>query len=53
MLLFTPLDSTERVFRYRVRAASRGSFVMPPVQAEAMYDPAAHAVGSSSTLVIE
>ncbi len=53
LLLFTTLHSAEQVFRYRVRAVARGHFAMPPVLAEAMYDPAVHATGPSSFLVIE
>ncbi|MGH2571583.1 MAG: alpha-2-macroglobulin family protein, partial [bacterium] len=40
LLLFTRADSTEREYYYTLRAVTRGRFALPPVKAEAMYDPA-------------
>ena len=37
MILFAPLESEPSVFTYRIRAVSRGTFTLPPVQAEDMY----------------
>jgi len=40
LILFTSLGKrSARAFYYTARAVTRGSFVLPNVQAEAMYDP--------------
>lgn len=44
----------ERKFHYALRAVTRGEFTLPPVTAEAMYDPANSSVaGSGKIKVIE
>lgn len=44
----------ERKFHYALRAVTRGDFTLPPVSAEAMYDPAKSSVaGSGKIKVIE
>jgi uncharacterized protein YfaS (alpha-2-macroglobulin family) len=39
LLLFTRAESSERHFFYTLRAVTQGRFTLPPVKAEAMYDP--------------
>lgn len=52
-LFFVSLDTTPRVFSYRVRAVTAGNFLVPPASAEAMYRPEVNArTGSGSTLNI-
>ena len=53
MILFTPLGTEPTTFRYRIRAVNRGTYVLPPVQAEAMYNRGVHARGSGGTIVVE
>ncbi len=42
----------ERKFHYALRAVTRGTFTLPPVSAEAMYDPAKSSVAGSGKLKI-
>jgi uncharacterized protein YfaS (alpha-2-macroglobulin family) len=44
LLLFTTAQPREHQFCYTLRAVTRGRFALPPVQAEAMYDPAVVAI---------
>ena len=55
MLLFATLPrQQEQKFYYALRAVTVGEFVLPPVAAEAMYDPAKSSVANSGSLrVIE
>ena len=39
LLLFTEAGTKERAFHYTLRAVTAGHFSLPPVRAEAMYDP--------------
>lgn len=39
LLLFTRAQSSVKEFQYLLRAVTAGEFVLPPVRAEAMYDP--------------
>jgi uncharacterized protein YfaS (alpha-2-macroglobulin family) len=39
LLLFTTAESGQRIYYYGLRAVTAGRFVLPPVRAEAMYDP--------------
>jgi uncharacterized protein YfaS (alpha-2-macroglobulin family) len=43
MVAFTSLDERSRVFIYRIKAINKGSYTLPTVYAEAMYDPDARA----------
>ncbi len=42
----------ERKFHYALRAVTRGEFNLPPVSAEAMYDPANSSIASSGKITI-
>ena len=42
----------ERKFHYALRAVTRGNFTLPPVSAEAMYDPAKSSVAGSGKLKV-
>ena len=42
----------ERRFYYPLRTVTEGTFTVPPVSAEAMYDPAKSAVASSGTIQV-
>lgn len=53
MIFFTPLGTEPSSFSYRIRAVNRGSFVLPPVQAEAMYDAFVRAHSSAGRIVVE
>jgi uncharacterized protein YfaS (alpha-2-macroglobulin family) len=53
MLLFVslPLQKQKKLY-YALRAVTVGEFVLPPVSAEAMYDPAKSSVANSGSLII-
>jgi len=54
MLLFTNLElKTKKRFYYSVRAVTEGTFTLPPVSAECMYDPALKSVSSSGFIAIK
>lgn len=42
----------ERKFHYALRAVTRGEFTLPPVSAEAMYDPSNSSVASSGKVTV-
>ena len=42
----------EQKFYYPLRVVTEGTFTVPPVSAEAMYDPAISAVASSGTIQV-
>ena len=52
-LFFVNATPETGVYRYRVRAATRGNFVLPPVTAEALYDPATRAAASGGRFVVD
>lgn len=43
----------KRTFRYSLRAVSKGVFVLPPLAADAMYDPELSAVTDSGRVTVE
>jgi uncharacterized protein YfaS (alpha-2-macroglobulin family) len=54
LLLFPSLNPRQDgVYRYRVRAAVRGVFTLPPLYGEAMYDPTIRARSATGTIVVE
>lgn len=53
MLLFTSVGTGDGVFAYRARAVTRGEFTLPPLHAEAMYDPRLSATGAAGRMVVE
>lgn len=53
VILFTALDgTTTREFVYLMRVVNQGSFVLPALAAEAMYDPAFHSYHGASRVRI-
>lgn len=52
LLFFDRLDGTA-TYSYSARAVSKGSFVLPPLAADAMYDPQINAVTGAGRLVVE
>lgn len=53
VVAYTPLSVTPRTLTYKVRAVSRGTFALPPVQAEAMYARSLRANSASGVFVVE
>ena len=53
MLLFTSLGPEPSTFTYRLRAVNRGSYALPAVQAEAMYDRSLRAHASGGRVTVE
>lgn len=51
-LIFTDLDARPLEFTYRVRAASEGTFTIPPASAEAMYDRSVSGRSASGKMII-
>lgn len=53
LLLFVKLpEREERLFYYALRAVTAGEFVLPPIKAEAMYDPVYTSVSSSGVVKV-
>ena len=52
-LFFVNATPTTALYRYRVRATTRGVFALPPVTAEAMYDAAVRAAADGGRFVVE
>jgi uncharacterized protein YfaS (alpha-2-macroglobulin family) len=53
LILFTSLDGgTTREFVYLLRVVNEGAFVLPPLAAEAMYDPAFHSYNGAARVRI-
>ena len=47
-------DEEAATYRFRVRAVTKGTFAMPPISAEGMYDPEIRFIGETpAPLVIE
>ncbi len=39
--------------RFAVRAVSRGTFTLPPIKAECMYEPEVYSVTADGVMVVE
>ena len=52
LLAFGNVTPTEMTFRYRIKATNRGTYAIPPMQAEAMYHQKIRARGVSGTLTV-
>jgi uncharacterized protein YfaS (alpha-2-macroglobulin family) len=51
MILFTDFYWTgEYHFYYALRAVTEGSFVLPPIKAECMYDPAVYSMSGQGSV---
>lgn len=54
ILLFANFDEAgTKYFYYAVRAVSCGTFVVPPIKAECMYEPEVTSLASGGKMVIE
>lgn len=53
MILFTSLGPEPSTFTYAVRAVNRGSYALPAVQAEAMYNRSLRAHGQGGRITVE
>jgi alpha-2-macroglobulin len=52
LLAFGSVTGTETEIRYRIKATNKGTYAIPPVQAEAMYHQKIRARGVSGTLTV-
>ncbi len=53
MLMYVNLPAREElVFHYGLRAVTKGSFTLPPVSAECMYDPSYTSIQSSGSIAV-
>ncbi len=52
-IFFVDLNGDRQTFTYKVRAASRGRFVLPAATAEAMYNPAVNARTGGGNVSVE
>lgn len=52
-IFFIDLNGDRQTFTYKVRAASRGRFVLPTAAAEAMYNPAINARTGGGNVAVE
>ncbi|HEX4141364.1 MAG TPA: alpha-2-macroglobulin [Candidatus Methylacidiphilales bacterium] len=53
LLAFGDIGNPETTITYRIKATNRGTFVIPPPQAEAMYHQKIRARGVSGTLTVD
>ena len=53
LLVFFDQLEKEVTYTYSMRAVSRGSFVLPPLAADAMYNPEVNAVTAAGVVVVE
>ena len=53
IILFADIPAREQVYRYRLRAVSKGVFQVPPIYAEAMYDLSKKAKGKASSITVK
>lgn len=53
LLVFFDRLKEKTTYTYSLRAVSRGSFVLPPLAADAMYDPAYNAITAAGSLSVE
>ena len=53
LLVFFDQVQTKTTYSYSLRAVSRGTYVLPPLAADAMYDPAFSAVTATGVLKVE
>ncbi len=53
LLFVNEVPARPGVFIYTLRAVSKGTFVLPPLAAEAMYDPSIRAIGVPGTVTVE
>ncbi len=52
-MLFGPVGSKAQEFVYRVKATNKGTFSVPPVYAECMYDHTVKARALPGTITVE
>ena len=52
ILIYASLDNEPVKFSYKIRAATKGQYQIPPIRGEAMYDQAVYGRGSGGTLEI-
>ncbi|MDR1659730.1 MAG: alpha-2-macroglobulin family protein, partial [Desulfovibrio sp.] len=52
LLLFTDLSTELFEYSYKIRAVNKGAFAIPPVHAEAMYDPTAQATSAAGIMAV-
>jgi uncharacterized protein YfaS (alpha-2-macroglobulin family) len=52
LLLFTDLSTDLFAYSYTIRAVNKGTFALPPVHAEAMYDPTARAASPAGVITV-
>ena len=54
LLIFTDMPAENKfVYKYAVRAVTKGDFILPPVSAECMYDPGIKSVSGQGRVVIK
>ena len=53
VIAFSNIGPNEKTFRYRLRAVSKGTFIVPAPFAEAMYDLTTKAKGRAGTITIK
>lgn len=52
LLLFADLADEPLVFTYRIRAVNRGTFAVPPIHGQAMYDQAKYGHGAAGAIEV-
>lgn len=52
LLLFADLTNEPLVFTYRIRAVNHGTFAVPPIHGQAMYDQAKYGYGAAGVIEV-
>ena len=52
VLIYTNLNRTEKIFQYKAQLGTEGSFRVPPINAEAMYNPQIKATGDVGSFTV-
>ena len=53
VVVFARLDDEVKDYEYKIKAVNRGSYVIPPVYAESMYDRNLRSKGLMRTVIVE
>ena len=53
VLFFMPAGTDARALTYKIRAAARGKFLLPPPFIESMYDRSVYAYGTGGTVEVK
>ena len=53
ILVFTNLSNKIQTYEYKIKAVSKGTYKIPPIYAESMYDPTLRSIDRTQEIVVE